>query len=67
LTPDKRFDTFNYNIKDEESSDSLFLKRAGVGGSLAKWIHETHFGDAFLNEVGEAGVSPLGERGLYLY
>ncbi len=28
-------------------------------------VHEAHFGDAFLNEVGEAGVSPLGERGLY--
>ena len=27
-----------------------------------KKVHEAHFVDAFLKEVGKAGVSPLGER-----
>ena len=64
LTPALQFGIVNYNIDDEESNDLLIQKRAGGGGSLVNEDCETHFEDAFPNGVGEAGVSPLGERGL---
>ena len=37
----------------------ILFQRTGGGGSPVKNACEPHFGDAFLNVLGKAGVSPL--------